>query len=193
MVADANTEIERKWLVARSGVVPEGCLALMGRYNLERNAIHQGYFYGLEVGNSVRIRKSTSGNAVKCFVTAKSGTSGSDMVRREYENEIFEECFNALWPLTEGRRIEKTRHSIPYGEHTVELDVFEGRLAGLVIVEVEFKGETEARAFEAPNWFGQEVTDDPRYKNHALASKQAVPTLMAATGTPGVNKDGGQT
>lgn len=170
-----NTEIERKWLVARDGVLPEECLALIARHDGDVRAIHQGYFYGLEVGNSVRIRKITSGNVVKCFVTAKSGQSGSDMVRREYENEIFEECFDALWPLTEGRRILKTRYRIPYRAHTIELDVFGDRLSGLIVAEIEFKSETEACVFEAPSWLGLEVTADPRYRNHALAEVQVVP------------------
>jgi len=36
-------------------------------------------------------------------------------------------------------------------------------------VEVEFPSEEEAEAFEAPDWFGQDVSLDVRFKNAALA------------------------
>ena len=39
---------------------------------------------------------------------------------------------------------------------TIELDVFEGRYAGLLLAEVEFTSEEEAMAFQAPGvvWEG---------------------------------------
>jgi adenylate cyclase len=43
-----------------------------------------------------------------------------------------------LWRLTVGRRLEKTRYRIPLGRLTIELDVFHGKLRGLIVAEVEF-------------------------------------------------------
>jgi CYTH domain-containing protein len=37
------------------------------------------------------------------------------------------------------------------------------------VAEVEFESEAAADEFEPPDWFGPEVTDDPRYANRALA------------------------
>ena len=34
---------------------------------------------------------------------------------------------------------------------------------------MEFPSEDASRAFEPPSWFGRELTDDPRYRNRALA------------------------
>ena len=51
-----------------------------------------------------------------------------------------------------------------------ELDIFKGRLEGLVMVEVEFGSEAEAEAFVPPAWFGVEVTADPRYRNSYLST-----------------------
>jgi len=63
------------------------------------------------------------------------------------------------------------RHLIPTGAGlTIELDIYSGDLAGLIVAEVEFASEDEADAFEPPNWFGPEVTDDARYKNQNLAT-----------------------
>jgi len=51
----------------------------------------------------------------------------------------------------------------------IELDVFGGSLDGLIMAEVEFRSAEELAAFEPPDWFGRDVTDDNRYTNAALA------------------------
>ena len=78
--------------------------------------------------------------------------------------------FEQLWPHTDGRRVSKTRYTLLVGEDTVELDRFEGALKGLLLVEVEFASLEEARRFTPPDWFGQEVTEDKRYKNKHLSA-----------------------
>jgi adenylate cyclase len=50
-----------------------------------------------------------------------------------------------------------------------ELDVFQGRLEGLVIAEIELASEDEA--FDRPVWLGEEVTSDRRYSNYALSRR----------------------
>jgi adenylate cyclase len=59
---------------------------------------------------------------------------------------------------------------VPAGGHTAEVDVYTGRLAGLIVVEVEFSTRQEAEEFEPPAWFGDELTGDPRWSNAALAA-----------------------
>jgi CYTH domain-containing protein len=115
----------------------------------------------------VRVRRR-AGDAT---LTVKSGGGRS---RAEEELAIEPERFERLWPLTEGRRIEKTRYEIALeGGPTVELDVYAGALAGLVVAEVEFGSEADADAFAGPPWLGREVTDDPRFKNQRLALEGA--------------------
>ena len=50
-----------------------------------------------------------------------------------------------------------------------EVDLFEGDLAGLCLVEVEFASEDDANAFEAPDWFGRDVTAIKGWSNADLA------------------------
>ena len=64
--------------------------------------------------------------------------------------------------------IEKTRYLVDRGCHTFEIDVFEGANEGLIVAEIELGHEDEA--FERPSWLGQEVTEDVRYYNTALAA-----------------------
>jgi adenylate cyclase len=148
------TEIERKFVVKDSPP------------DLERfptSGIRQGYLAVDADGTEVRVR-SRDGTAV---LTVKQGAGRS---RAEEEFEIDTERFDRLWPLTEGRRVEKRRYGLPVADGlTIEVDVYAGALAGLVIAEVEFPDERAADAFEPPGWFGREVTDDARFKNQNLA------------------------
>ena len=64
--------------------------------------------------------------------------------------------------------------------HTIELDVYEGELAGLIVAEVEFDDPWGAESFAAPYWFGREVTDDPGYRNQRLAVRGVPPPPTSA-------------
>jgi adenylate cyclase len=147
-------EIERKFLV---GAVPD----LSG---YESISIEQGYLaLAVDGGAEVRLRRKDG----ERLLTVKGGTGE---VRAEEEIELDAERFDSLWPLTEGRRLAKTRYLIPLGEHTAELDVYAGELEGLVTAEVEFDSEAEADGFRPPEWLGREVTGDERYLNESLAT-----------------------
>ncbi len=62
-----------------------------------------------------------------------------------------------------------TRYYVKIGDHTFEVDEFEGINHGLVIAEIELGHEDES--FEKPIWLGQEVTGMIRYYNAALSKK----------------------
>ena len=142
-------EIERKFLVEQLPPELEGARA---------RRIDQGYL-ALDEGAEVRLRRH--GDELSLTVKGAGGLS-----RVEEAFDLDERQFQSLWPLTEGRRVEKTRHELPGG---IEVDVYDGALAGLVMAEIEFASEAESAAFEPPMWFGEEVTEDQRYKNRALA------------------------
>jgi len=152
MAGDTH-EVERKWLVRD---LPE-LRDLKGEQK-----ITQGYLAISSDGTEVRIRRK--GDA--CFETVKS--SGG-LVRDEIEVEISQEQFRVLWPATEGRRLEKTRYALTWNGYQIELDVYQGALADLVVAEIEFKSAEESNRFVPPAWFGEEVTEDRHYKNSSLA------------------------
>lgn len=158
-------EIERKFLVQE---LPS---------SLERSPstrIEQGYIAIADNGTEVRVRRRDGA----AELTIKSGRGRS---RLEEEIAIDAERFARLWPLTEGRRLEKTRHVLPTGAGaTIEVDIYSGELGGLIVAEVEFGSEDEADAFEPLEWFGSEVTDDARFKNQNLACDGAPNTLRQA-------------
>jgi adenylate cyclase len=105
------------------------------------------------------------------FLTVKRG-SGRD--RLEEEIEITAEQFEALWPATEGYRLSKRRFYMPLNGLTAEVDAYGGELDGLITAEVEFDSSSDSEAFDPPPWLGDEITDDTRYANQALA-KDGIP------------------
>ena len=125
--------------------------------------IEQGYLAISDYPTQeVRMRRR-DGNLT---LTVKTGTG---VARGEGEVSLSQEQFRALWPFTESQRIEKTRHEIDLGTLTAELDVYAGRHKGLAVVEVEFRNRDTARNFEPPDWFGEEITENPQYSNQQLA------------------------
>ncbi|MFL5908896.1 MAG: CYTH domain-containing protein [Solirubrobacterales bacterium] len=146
-------EVERKFLASDPPDLGKG------------EEIVQGY---LAIGSDGEVRLRRQGKWL--LLTAKRG---SGLSRDEAEIELDSERFDRLWPLTEGRRVRKRRHVIPSGDLRIEVDVYEGELEGLVVAEIEFPSEEEAREFEPPDWLGEEVTGDERYLNETLATQGA--------------------
>jgi adenylate cyclase len=148
-------EVERKFVVSD----------LPNLEGTDFDEIEQGY---LAIGTDGEVRLRRKGD--RLALTAKRGAGLS---RQEAETELDRERFDELWPLTDGRRLHKRRYVLPHGDLKVELDVYEGDLEGLVVAEIEFDSEEEARAFEPPRWLGEEVTGDHRYLNETIATAGA--------------------
>jgi adenylate cyclase len=153
----AGQEIERKFVLSEP---PPFDLN-----DYEGEEIHQGYLAIGDDGTEVRLR--ARGHAR--LLTVKSGPGGT---RVEEEIELGGDRFDTLWPLTEGRRIEKRRYVVPAGEElSIELDVYGGKLDGLVVAEIEFPSEDAARDYEPPSWLGRDVTGHAAYSNQTLATR----------------------
>lgn len=146
-------EIERKFLIPS---LPED----LGSFPCL--AIEQGYLCREPV---VRIRRQEN----EYFLTYKSKGM---MVREEYNLPLTEEAYLHLRPKADGILISKKRYLIPLPPcHTIELDIFEGELAPLVLAEVEFATEEEAKSFVPPDWFGEDVTYSGKYHNSMLSAE----------------------
>ena len=152
---EGSVEIERKFLVDAADIPDD--LSQYPQY-----AILQGYIVA-DGSTAVRLRLKGS----SCYITVKSGHGIS---RSEHEAEISRAAFDALWPATEGRRLEKIRYEIPGSAGLMfELDLYHGKLQGLSTVEAEFDSMHSAEQFTPPDWFGRDVTQDSRYGNYSLA------------------------
>ena len=146
-------EIERKFLIK---TLPER----LDSYPFHQ--IEQGYLCTEPV---VRIRRQDE----TYYLTYKSKGL---MTREEYNLPLTKDGYEHLRPKADGILIVKKRYLIPMESgHTIELDIFQGELSPLVLAEVEFVTEAEARAFLPPEWFGEDVTYSMDYHNSVLSQK----------------------
>ena len=152
-------EIERKWLVNPTMfrvLSLEGCTV---------HEVKQGYVHILRPeGVQFRLRQIDE----DYLLTAKQKT-GDAVKRDEINGYTDREVFETMWPLTRGNRVVKKRYDIPDEGRILELDIFEGNLAPLIMAEREFDFDEEARLYKPLAWIGPEVTADKRYKNDWLA------------------------
>lgn len=152
-------EIERKFKVKQ--------LPLELLENISPLELTQTYLNAPE-GEEWRVRAI---NNEKFVMTVKRPTQNSN-IREEIEKEISEDNYKLFLKGQIGVQIKKKRFKIPADNRLVyELDIYEGKLDGLMVVEVEFPTEEMADSFIPPDWFGEEVTANKRYKNASLAMK----------------------
>lgn len=147
-------EIERKFLIKK---LPE---------NLKEYPFHiieQAYLCTDPV---VRVRREDD----EYYMTYK----GKGLLAREEANlPLNQSAYEHLKEKADGNIISKTRYLIPDsdGVHTIELDVFDKPFAPLVLAEVEFESIEAADAYQMPEWFREDVTDQPAYHNSNMSKR----------------------
>lgn len=156
-------EIERKYLL---GALPEVARAAPAV------EIVQGWLPGERIVERLRrVREIPPGGGApegeaRWVRTIKTGHG---LVRMELEEEAPAWLGEALWPLTEGRRVAKRRYCVAEGSLVWEIDEFTDR--ELFLAEVELPSES-ARV-KIPAWLEAvlvcEVTGEREFTNRSLA------------------------
>jgi adenylate cyclase len=149
-----NFEIERKFLVRGEEWRP----LVNGQV-----FIRQAYLSG-DGKASIRVRIKDNRTAT---LTIKSRPVELGRLELEYPIPLAEA--EALIELRQGSVVEKTRHLVPCGDLTWEIDVFSGDNSGLVIAEIEL--DHAHRKIELPAWIGKEVTGQSEYYNSYLVQR----------------------
>ncbi|MEO8440515.1 MAG: CYTH domain-containing protein [Spartobacteria bacterium] len=150
---NSHLEIERKFLIEK---LPRG----LKRF--PHKEIAQGYLAIARDRAHVRLRRAGR----VCTLTFKRGPARA---REEREIHLTPAQFATLWPATAGSRLTKTRYCVPFRKLTIEIDIYRGSHAGLMVAEVEFPDAATYHSFLPPAWLGDEVTGSSRYSNVRLA------------------------
>mgnify|MGYP003061878187 FL=1 len=150
---DIIMEIERKFLVMTP---PENY------ESFPCHEIEQAYLCTEPV---VRVRKEDD----TCYLTYKSKGL---LAREEYNLPLTKEAYAHLLTKADGNVLTKKRYLLPVPgreDLTVEFDIFEGKFAGLMLAEIEFSSEEDAKAFPPLPWFDRDVTWSGEYQNSKLS------------------------
>lgn len=153
-------EIERRFLVNALPPLPPG------------QRLRQGYLLVSQQA-CLRIREKEG-------LTRMTLKRGQGLARSELEFDLQVHQAKLLWPLCGSRTLEKSRFLVADGDGHLEVDIYHGRLEGLMVVEREFRSEPEAHAWSPPTWVGKEITLDSRYTNAALAAGGNVEEILGA-------------
>ncbi len=146
-------EIEKKFLLKNTD---------WRGYIQSSRKMEQGYF---ETQGNVTVRVRLDENIGR--LTIKGPTTG--MSRSEFEYEIpAQDAREILDQFCGTRIVKKTRHFVPWKQHTWEIDEFDFQNKGLFVAEIELTSENES--FAMPPWIGNEVSHDKRFSNAALAN-----------------------
>lgn len=151
---DILKEIERKFKV---NVTLIGFIEKLTPKN-----ISQGYLFSTP-SLSTRVRLVDD----KAYLTVKGGKNA--ISRDEFEYEISVSDAREMLTLYCPKILTKKRYIIVQNELCWEIDVFGGKLEGLIIAEIELP--TVDTIFSIPEWVAEEVTENPYYLNVNLVER----------------------
>ena len=154
-------EIERKFLIEYPDVA-----WLESLPNCSRVDVIQTYLTAPE-GEERRVRQRGQDGHYLFFSTTKRGTG---LKRVEVEKRLTKDEYLAAMMEADvtRRQIRKTRYCLTWGTQYFEIDVYPF-WQDRAIVEIELTDENDPVEFPPQLRVIREVTDDPSYKNAALA------------------------
>lgn len=156
-------EIERKFIMQGfpEEILAQEELEAYGLKLIRQVAIEQGY---LSVEPEVRLHgaRDLQSGEENFRLTLKGN---GDLSRTELITDVTRDFYGNAKKMLPGKMIEKLYRKYQFGKLILEVcHVDEGLESEFYYGEIEFESEEEARAFEAPEWLGKEVTYDENYK-----------------------------
>ncbi len=149
-------EFERKFIVKRISSLP------FDLNKAQKADIKQGFYSGLP--SPLRIRAiNDEYTLTKKFVLGENKGQLEEVTLPLKKSE-----FKVLFPRAY-KKIFKTRYSFCWHGYKVDLDVFRGKLKGLIIAEFEFASKEEMEQFLPPSFLGAEITQQEWATNSRLA------------------------
>lgn len=153
----AHVERERRWLAdpARLPVLPATHVLIEDHYIS---------------GTRMRLRRMTDSASGEVALKLTKKYEAADPLARAIVTAYLDEAEFALVAGLPGVMIVKRRFDLVGNGITYSLDRFEGDLAGLELVEVEWPDDAGLRGLPAPPGAIREVSDDPRYQGGSLVA-----------------------
>lgn len=120
------------------------------------------------VHSVLRIRKVGD----EMFITKKVEVEGQDAsVKHETTIPLEKHEYKGLM-TAQGKPLSKFRYQYKYQNRIGELDVFQGDLFGLAMIDFEFENQSELQNFQMPEFCLAEVTSDDTFAGGMLAGKR---------------------
>ena len=121
----------------------------------------------LDVHSRLRLRQKGDRYEITKKIPLQEGDASA---HTEYTIPLEALEFDALAPASQ-KRIVKNRYKVSISGHDAEVDVFEGELKGLVLIDFEFSSEADKAGFTAPACCLADVTQESFVAGGNLAGR----------------------
>jgi CYTH domain-containing protein len=140
-------ELERTFLAKR---LPEGLEDCKSKETLDvyipKDSVHP----------CLRIRKQGD----RCEITKKEPVKEGDASQQVETTISLTPAEFESFDKLEGKRLRKIRHYLPCAGRTAEVDVFQDKLKGLVVIDFELEDIEEMKAFKMPDFCLADITQE---------------------------------
>ncbi len=157
-------EIERKFMLAEfpDSLVQEGVLVPEKEQHIEQT------YLAIDDTQELRVRK------IRDMATGKhefthTFKNGNGLVREEIEYSISESLYEQLIKASGAIPLTKVRTTADWAGTTIEIDTYDQ--LQLRVLEIEFESEEAALGFQAPDWFGPDISSMKQYSNKTVWKK----------------------
>ncbi|RED59085.1 CYTH domain-containing protein [Cohnella phaseoli] len=157
-------EIERKFMLAEfpDSLVQEGVLVPVKEQHIEQT------YLAIDDTQELRVRK------IRDMATGKhefthTFKNGNGLVREEIEYSISESLYEQLSKASGAIPLTKVRTTADWAGTTIEIDTYDQ--LQLRVLEIEFESEEAALGFQAPDWFGPDISSMKQYSNKTVWKK----------------------
>ncbi|BFH60595.1 CYTH domain-containing protein [Paenibacillus azoreducens] len=151
-------EIERKFLL------PEYPADLIREHEIriEKEQLIDQTYLAIHGDQELRVRKiqDLTSKQVEYTHTFKKGHG---IAREEVEYSISEGLYEQMINAHQAVPLIKKRTTAVWGDKVIEIDDYEQ--IQLLVLEVEFASVEEAENFNAPGWFGKDISSEKQYSN----------------------------
>ncbi|MGO4549338.1 CYTH domain-containing protein [Paenibacillus sp. 2TAB23] len=153
-----SLEIERKFLLPAfpSALIEQAKVQLVSEQRIEQT------YLAIDENQELRVRRivDLASGEVSYTHTFKLGNGLS---REEIEYAISESIYEQIVKAFGFVALTKNRITAKWDGRTIEIDTYDQ--IELSVLEVEFDSEETANAFQAPEWFGEDISSERKYSN----------------------------
>ncbi|WP_419871567.1 CYTH domain-containing protein [Candidatus Pristimantibacillus sp. PTI5] len=153
-----SLEIERKFLLPEfpSALVQEAKLKVLSEQRIEQT------YLAIDENQELRVRRivDLASGEVTYTHTFKLGNG---LLREEIEYSISESIYGQVIKAFGFVPLTKNRITAEWNGRVIEIDTYDQ--IALSVLEVEFDSEEAANTFQAPDWFGKDISSERQYSN----------------------------
>ncbi|WEK53523.1 MAG: CYTH domain-containing protein [Candidatus Cohnella colombiensis] len=157
-------EIERKFLLPHypDKLISSGTIVVQSEHFIDQT------YLALDPDQELRVRKIVDAGTGEATYT-HTFKRGNGLMREEVEYSISESIYTQVIEAFKAKPLTKKRVTAVWEGITVEIDCYDQ--LNLIVIEVEFNSKEAALSFNAPEWFGPDISSERQYSNKTIWRK----------------------